>query len=90
MRLRFSPLYLGGSFGGDEFWVAPDDGSGFERNAYSQDLYQIRTTPALRADSPETPYRVSTPDGYIIASGVTYRDAVNAANADVNAEPALI
>jgi hypothetical protein len=89
MRLQFSLLHRG-MLGGDEFWVAPEDGAAFDRNTFMQDLYEIRTTPALRRDTPDTPYRVSTPDGYIIASGVTYRDAVNAANADVNAEPALI
>lgn len=83
MRLHFSLL----TASTDEFWVAPDDGSRFDRSTFSQDLYEIRTTPALRASSPDAPYRVSTPDSYIIASGKTLDEAMRIASQDASSSP---
>lgn len=36
--------------------------------------YTIRTTIALLRDKPYAPYRISDPDGYIIASGFTLEE----------------
>jgi hypothetical protein len=69
MRLIFRRLTA-------DYWVANPDGSATER--LGEEIYVVRTTPALVRDSPQAPWRSQSPDGYIMAEGLT----LSAAKAD--------
>lgn len=66
MRLIFRRLAA-------DYWVANEDGSATER--LGEPVYVVRTTPVLLRDSPNAPWRSESPDGYIMASGVTFSAA---------------
>lgn len=70
MCLTFKCLHEG-------YYVAPADGSTFPKNGiYLDDLWTVRTTPALLERSPDAPYRIEDPDSYIVGESLTLGQAI--------------